>query len=73
MEQGDLFWKKIQDCYNHQIFRVPILGGWLVKTEDAVSSNGIQSSQSHIFYKEVRTSITFVPDPMHEWDLKTEY
>ena len=62
------------DC----LYRAPIFGGWLVRDVQVVMTsipdyygNGgaFRKEQGH----EQRSSMTFVPDPNHEWDLTKQY
>jgi hypothetical protein len=71
-------WESIDQKYSGYLYRAPIFGGWLVKEVHDVSTilpdwsaniPGIRNEQGYEF----RSSITFVPDPNHEWDLNKEY
>lgn len=69
-------WEKVEHGHGNQIARAAIYGGWLVLSQDNVNSvlpskygNGIKNDQGW----EWRTSICFVPDPEHKWDLKANY
>lgn len=59
-----LEWEQI-DSY-HQ--RSKTYGGWLFKTFEEVShfSNDVQNQQGYDY----RISVTFIPDPNHEWRIK---
>lgn len=63
-----LKWEKIMHDNGFFLNRVKIFGGWLVAAVSDVNSvlpygDGIRNDQGYEF----RTSITFVPDPTHEW------
>lgn len=64
-----LTWEKIESPHGHNVWRAKIFGGWLVMVNNEVSTS-IPDGDS--FRKEQgyewRESITFVPDPKHEWN-----
>lgn len=59
-------WEQI-DFY---LFRVKVLGGWIVKYEVGVVYNTDHAGMSEGW--DWRTSICFVPDEGHYWKLKDE-
>lgn len=66
----ELIWEDIPHNNGFYLRRTPIFGGWLVNSiYDVLSSQGEYSSTG----SEFTGSMTFVPDPEHKWDLKTDY
>lgn len=67
----ELSWEEIKHDRGFYLQRTKVFGGWLVSTVDDVRSpvyNGYNTPDYTQGY-EWRTSITFVPDPSHEWEL----
>jgi len=67
---AQLQWEEIEHNNGFYLRRSKIHGGWLVTAISDVMTvlpdgNGIRNDQAY----EWRTSITFVPDPNHEWKL----
>ncbi len=65
-----LKWETV-DSTTETISRAKIFGGWLVSAVNDVRSpvnNGYNQPDYPTGY-EWRTSITFIPDPNHEWKL----
>lgn len=63
-----LEWEQIEHNHGNYITRAKIFGGWLVMSTDEVQTlrnDGYGLSPENGY--EWRTSITFVPDPKHEW------
>lgn len=64
-----LKWEEIDHDLGFYVRRTKVFGGWLVTTTSDVytvrndGSGGIYNEAGY----EWRTSITFVPDPKHEW------
>lgn len=68
-------WESVHQDHAQNIYRAAIIGGWLVMSVDDVRSP-IYTGYPQPEYKdgyEWRSSITFVPDINHEWDLNKEY
>ncbi len=61
-------WEQIKSDHGHTVFRAKIFGGWLVLVSNEVST---QVPDGDSFRNEQqwewRESVTFVPDPKHEW------
>lgn len=70
-----LIWEEIPQSSTGWLFRMPVVGGWLVKCIDEVLTPTFlqQGRFERSPEMEWRTSITFVPDPNHEWDLGKDY
>jgi hypothetical protein len=76
---AQLKWEEIKHNRGFYLNRAKVFGGWLVSAIDDVfttrSTNTTvwvsseESTHSGSFGSEWRTSITFVPDPAHEWKL----
>ena len=65
----DIKWEDMTNNLSGWMYRAPVPGGWLVRcTEDALYKNPDHHNHLQGGY-EWRTSITFVPDPSHEWRL----
>ena len=64
----DLIWEDI-DNYTR---RLPIFGGWLVKTFEDVIHDQSQYGRGMVGGWDWRVSMCFVPDPTHEWKLEDE-
>ncbi len=69
-------WEKVEHNHGNALHRAPVFGGWLVMSTDSVLtvlpteySGRIRNDDGH----EWRTSICFIPDPNHEWDLTKDY
>jgi hypothetical protein len=72
-------WEPIPQENAVSVWRSPVFGGWLVMVTDEVQTQqpeawssqipSFRNEQSH----EWRSSITFMPDPQHQWDLTKEY
>lgn len=62
-----LKWEYLED----NLYRMKIPGGWLVKYSSDVLSRMWENSAPQQGY-EWRDSITFVPDPNHEWVINKE-
>lgn len=72
-----LKWEEIKHDHGFYLKRAMVFGGWLVASINDVAVT--QTTQTTIFISshesihtgaigsEWRTSITFVPDPNHEW------
>ncbi len=66
-----LKWEEIKHDHDFYLIRSKVIGGWLVIAEfDALSQvpdgyGGIENQVGHQF----RPTMTFVPDPNHEWKL----
>lgn len=71
-------WEQIGTAEAGYLYRAAIFGGWLVKEVQDVStvlpdwSGNMPAIRNEHGY-EWRSSITFVPDPNHEWDLTVDY
>lgn len=68
-------WEKVETNHAQSLYRSPVFGGWLVMSVDDVRSpvyTGYNQPEYHEGY-EWKSSISFVPDPNHEWDLSKEY
>lgn len=72
-----LKWEDVPQDNRFYLRRTPIFGGWLVQMiSDVNTPFKISVNDGEIYDRqgdEHRTSITFVPDPNHEWDLNTDY
>ena len=69
-----LKWEKVESHHSNYINRAAVFGGWLVMSTDDVRE--YQGPDSYMSGKEGyqwRTSICFIPDPNHEWDLNKYY
>lgn len=70
-----LNWDEINHDNGFILRRAKVFGGWLVNslldgcTPTRYSNGYIENERSH----EWRSSLTFVPDPNHEWDLNKTY
>jgi hypothetical protein len=66
-----LNWEEIEHNHSFNLIRVRIPGGWLVSATEDVRSPMDTGYNKPEYYKgyEWRTSITFVPDPNHEWKI----
>ena len=62
-----LIWEEIPHDNGFYLRRTPIFGGWLVSMiSDVITANENYASPQG---NEWRSSITFVPDPDHAWEL----
>lgn len=65
-------WEDVPQDNGFYLRRTPIFGGWLVQAiSDVISRNA--DGERRWENDEWRTSITFVPDPQHQWDLSVKY
>ena len=72
-----LKWENIKSEHAESVFRTPVFGGWLVKIVQEVFTSA-SGMQDHIPWHEKSghewtSSVTFVPDPDHKWDLSQDY
>jgi hypothetical protein len=60
-----LEWEQIDSSLSGYIWRVKVVGGWLVMSVDDV----LKETDKSRFHEgiEWRSSITFVPDPLGQW------
>lgn len=67
-----LNWEDIQHDNVFVLRRTKIFGGWLVSAISDVMTpqNTMEGFINNSFGYQWRTSITFVPDPNHEWKLE---
>ena len=67
-----IIWENIENDHTGYLYRAKVPGGWLVKVvEDVISQQPSGMIHPQINYQigyEWRTSITFMPDPDHEWN-----
>ena len=54
-------WQQIESNNGHYMYRAKVIGGWLVLVCNDVLTSDFRSGY------EWRESVTFVPDPNHEW------
>jgi hypothetical protein len=67
-----LKWEEIEHNNGFYLRRAKVFGGWLVSAVSDVRSPVYNGYSTPDFSSdlEYRTSITFVPDPNHEWKLE---
>jgi len=72
---SNIEWQEVPQPHLAKLYRAKVFGGWLVKTVDEVLTPTFlqQGRFERSPEMEWRTSITFVPDPKHEWDLDKDY
>lgn len=71
MENKPLTWELIPTNHSFRLYRTPVFGGWLIKSTDEVIStidDGYRKPK-HEQGVEFRSSLTFIPDPIHQWNL----
>ena len=69
-----LKWEEVPQGNGFTLWRTPVLGGWLlIACSDVQTYQGDHSYMSGHFNYEWRNSVTFMPDPKHEWNLSTDY
>jgi len=68
---AELKWENIKHDHGFSLRRAKIFGGWLVASIDEVRSpiNTGYNQPDYTEGYEWRTSLTFVPDPNHEWKI----
>ena len=74
-----LNWEEISNSSCTDVFRAPVFGGWLVMSVDNTQTQfpeqwgpSLVSFRNDTGY-EWKSSVTFIPDAKHEWDLEKEY
>jgi len=73
-ELTKLKWEKIFSEHSNYLNRAAVFGGWLVmSTDDVIEYQGDQSHKTGQEGYQWRTSICFIPDPSHSWDLTKDY
>lgn len=69
----NMIWERIRHNRGNYIDRTPIFGGWLVMTtDDVMAFAGELDDRTFITGYQYRTSISFVPDPQHLWNLNED-
>lgn len=71
----ELKWEEIKHDRGFYLTRTPIFGGWLVQMISDVMTPVNKGFDRDVIESGVewRSSITFVPDCDHQWDLEKTY
>ena len=64
-----LDWESVESHIRIITMRTKIFGGWLVKSYENVGYTTLNSTDTKLKDSDWRISLTFVPDPNHEWNL----
>lgn len=68
-----LKWEQIGTEHAESVFRLPVFGGWLVKIVQESSIVRPEAMIQENFGYQWTSSVTFVPDPEHRWNLEGGY
>lgn len=64
-------WEKVEQDQAGYLYRTKVPGGWLVKdVQDVLTTDEQAGLRMHQDY-EWRSSLCFVPDPNHSWEIQS--